>query len=833
MAATASKIVNLKRFFIVSAGLVTLALVAFLTYNVVREIRLLGSAQSDNLQWALAQVEVEFLEFAKQASQDSVDIIQLREEFDVFFSRVTTLQEAPSFEDLRSNKISLEYLNGLSAFLNQSVTIIDSADEELLRAMPDLLTMTLQIRPVVRTLSNSGLAVFAKAVDVQRLAVALTMVKLAIAIAMLIGVLALAIIYLNLLNTRVYRREREKNQTMSRMESVMSTSLDGVVMCDSNGNIIDFSPAAEVIFGHSKVAVLGQKIDTIMVSNNLRSAHDNKEDYVRFGGGMQLTGKGRLKLEAKHKDGHFFPVEIATQDAETEEGRIFISFLRDISHEVMAEAELVMAHDKALASEKMKTEFLSTMSHEIRTPLNGLLGNMNLLRDTELNKNQDRYVSYMETSGRLLLSHVSDVLDITRYDAGKLNTRLEPVNISELMQDIVDNQAGTALRNKTSLIWRWDGVKHDWILSDHHRLQHVMMNLIGNAVKFTRRGKVLVTIKNIGVEDDLKLLISITDTGQGMSENLTRRVFDDFVTGNTAYDRDVGGTGLGLSIAKRFVRALGGEIGVESTVGKGSLFWIKLNVHVAEMPKIIHAKITKHQPGLCLKVLLVEDNEINRVVVREMLHADGHTVVEAHDGFEAVELSKEIKFDIILMDISMPVMDGRSATRTIRSEKGASAKTSIYALTANAMIEERGEFLKDGMNGILTKPLSRDALRNVLDQTGHHSDNNGTILINHSHNAETRDALGEKTFVKLRSRFVSEVDKLEIWLNSDEVHDFLETASRTHKVAGSSAVFGADRLQETLKEIEAAAKLRDDKVIAERSKALDIIWQRTRSILVT
>jgi PAS domain-containing protein len=249
VAATASKIVNLKRFFIVSAGLVTLALVAFLTYNVVREIRLLGSAQSDNLQWALAQVEVEFLEFAKQASQDSLDIIQLREEFDVFFSRVTTLQEAPSFEDLRSNKISLEYLNGLSAFLNQSVKIIDSADEELLRAMPDLLTMTLQIRPVVRTLSNSGLAVFAKAVDVQRLAVALTMVKLAIAIAMLIGVLALAIIYLNLLNTRVYRREREKNQTMSRMESVMSTSLDGVVMCDSNGNIIDFSPAAEVIFG--------------------------------------------------------------------------------------------------------------------------------------------------------------------------------------------------------------------------------------------------------------------------------------------------------------------------------------------------------------------------------------------------------------------------------------------------------------------------------------------------------------------------------------------------------------------------------------------------------
>ena len=831
MAAAVLKTLNLKRFLVLLVGLVTLALVAFLAHNVVREIRLLGSAQSDNVQWALAQVEVEFLEFTKQATQESIDIIQLREEFDVFFSRVTTLREASAFEDLRLNKVSLENLNGLIAFLDQSVLIIDSADDELLRSMPELLTMTLQIRPAVRTLSNSGLAVFAHAVDTQRLAVALTMVQLAVATAMLVGVLALAIVYLNLLNKRVNHREREKNQTMSRMKSVMSTSLDGVVMCNSDGKIIEFSPAAEVIFGHSKVDVLGLKIDTILVSDGLR-LNNIKSNFVRIGGGMQLTGKGRLKLEAKHKDGHFFPVEIATQHAETDEGKIFISFLRDISHQVMAEAELVMAHDKALASEKMKTEFLSTMSHEIRTPLNGLLGNMNLLRDTELNKNQDRYVSYMETSGRLLLSHVSDVLDITRYDAGKLNTLLEPVNISELMQDIVDNQAGTALQNETSLIWGWDGPKLEWILSDYHRLQHVMMNLIGNAVKFTRRGIVSVTIKNIGKKNSAELLISINDTGQGMTENLTKRVFDDFVTGNTAYDRDVGGTGLGLSIAKRFVLALGGEIGVESASGKGSVFWVKLQVSVAEAPKIVHAEITEHQPILPLKILLVEDNEINRVVVCEMLHADGHTVVEAHDGFEGVELSKKTKFDVILMDISMPVMDGRTATRTIRSENGASAKTSIYALTANAMIEERKEFLKDGMNGILTKPLSREALRNVLDQTEHHSDNDGTILINHSHSAETRDALGEKTFVKLRTRFVNEVDKLEIWLNSDEAHDFLETASRTHKVAGSSAVFGADKLQETLKEIETAAKLQDNKTIAERSKALDIVWQQTKQVLV-
>ncbi|AGI67025.1 sensor protein histidine kinase [Octadecabacter antarcticus 307] len=821
------------RAFAVCASLVAAGAIAILTFNVSNEIRLLGSARSDNVQWFLVQTQVEFLEFAQQVDQDPLDMPQLRQEFDIFFSRITTFQQAPVFEDLRTDSASRKYLDSVIVFLEQAATLIDTTDDELVAQLPELIVLTDQVSLVVRALANSSLELYAQTADEQRAEVAGTLTQLALATAALIGVLALAIIYLNLLNARVYHREREKNQTMSRMQSVMGTSLDGVVVCDADGKILEFSPAAEGIFGHSKAAVLDLNIASVIVPDHLLHANEAGMERMRIGGDMRVIGKGRVRLEAKHKDGHIFPVELAIQNAKTDEGTIFISFLRDISHEVMAEAELVTARDKALASEKMKTEFLSTMSHEIRTPLNGLLGNMNLLRDTELNENQDRYVGYMETSGRLLLSHVSDVLDITRYDAGKLNTRIEPVNISELLQDIVDNQASTAFQNETSLVWGWCGVKMDWVLSDLDRLQHVMMNLIGNAVKFTRRGKVSVTIENVGEGDAAELLVKIIDTGQGMSEDLIKRVFDDFVTGNTAYDRDVGGTGLGLSIAKRFVNALGGEIGVESIVGEGSTFWVRLPVHEAEAPKVVHVKSIKHQPGRSLKVLLVEDNEINRIVAREMLQAEGHTVVEAHDGFEGVELSKEDEFDIILMDISMPIMDGHAATRRIRGDGGASAKTAIYALTANAMIEEQEKFLKDGMNGILTKPLSRDALRSVLYQTGRQVDDDDAMLINHSHRAETRDALGEETFVKLRSRFVNEVDKLEVWLGSDEAHDFLEIASRTHKVAGSAAVFGADRLRETLKEIEAAAKLRDTEAIVERTKPLGIVWQRTKFDLVS
>jgi PAS domain S-box-containing protein len=827
------KRVRIDRFFALLAGLFSIAAISLLTINVSREIRWLGSARHDNLEWFLVQLEVEFLEFSQQTVQNPIDIIQLREEFDIFFSRVITIRNASVFEDLRADGMSFELIEALIAFLNKSVQLVDLPDDELLRDMPELVANIIDIRPVVGALSNSAVDVFAQEADGHRLLVARTMSQLAIAIVVLIGVLTLAILYLTRLNKVIYRREREKSQAMARMKTVIGTSLDGVVVCDQDGKILEFSPAAEAIFGYSEAAVLGLEIGSVIVPDHMRAAHDAGIERMKMGGDKKVIGKGRVQLEAQHKDGHIFPVEIAIQTATTDEGEIFVAFLRDIFRRVEAEAALVMARDKALASEKMKTEFLSTMSHEIRTPLNGLLGSMILLGDTDLTENQARFVSYMETSGRLLLSHVSNVLDITSYDVGKLNTYIEPMNISELMQDIVDSQSGTAFKNTTSLVWGWNGPKIDWIFSDHDRLQHVMMNLVGNAVKFTRRGKVSVMIENVGKSDGARLLISIADTGQGMSEDLTRRVFDDFVKGNTAYDREVGGTGLGLSIAKRFVNALGGEIGVRSIVDEGSTFWVELPVSEAEAPKFVPVQINKLRPSRPLKVLLVEDNEINRTVAREMLLADGHNVVEAHDGFEGVEMSKTEEFDIILMDISMPVMDGRAATRMIRADGGASANTAIFALTANAMIEEQEEFLKDGMDGILTKPLSRKALRGVLNKTRRPADDDNAILINHSHSAETREALGEETFVKLRSRFISEVDEFLAWLGTDETHDFLEVASRSHKVAGSAAVFGADRLQETLKAIETSAKRGESQGIQERTKAAGSVWQRTQSELIS
>lgn len=821
------------RIFMILTGLVASCAIILLGLNVAQDIDRLGSARSDNVQWTLAQTNVEFLELKTKVDDPSVDLAELRQRYDVFYSRINTVRRATVFQDLRANPASQVHLDVILDFLDESVPLIDAEDSTLRASLPQLVEMTDMVRPEVRALANSGLKLFARSADAQRAAVANTLTKLAAALVVLIGVLAFIIIHLNFLNRRIYRREREKNQTAKRMEAVMGTSLDGVIVSDATGRIVQFSAAAEVIFGHKKEDVVGKDIGEVIVPDHMRDAHDAGMERMRNNGEKRVVGKGRVQLEAKRKNGEIFPVELAIQSAQTDRGEILIAFLRDISARVAAEAELVAARDRALAGEKLKTDFLSTMSHEIRTPLNGLLGNMNLLRDTNLDPDQDRYVGHMETSGRLLMSHISDVLDITRYDAGKLSTRSEPMNISALLQDIVDNQSGAASKNETSLQWQWIGTKVHWVLSDHDRLQHVMMNVIGNAVKFTKRGKVSVRIENIGTVEAPELRIEIQDTGPGISEDLAKHMFDDFVTGNTAYDRDVGGTGLGLSIAKRFVTALGGKIGVESVLGEGTTFWITLPVtETAPVEDMHHAPLAE-QHTQSLNVLLVEDNEINRIVAREMLQSEGHTVTEAHNGLQGADLANAHRFDLILMDISMPVMDGRTSTRRIRTEGGASAKSPIIAVTANAMAEEQAEFIKDGMDNILTKPVSRDALRKLLQATNVPiEEDTSVLLVNHNHSAEAREALGEETFAKLRSRFIAEVDSLIAWLNSQEEKDFLEIASRTHTVAGSAAVFGTDQTRNVLKEIENAAKIGDVAEIRKLELSLQPIWKATKAMLL-
>lgn len=819
------------RTFAVLAGFVTIVLIVLLTLNVFREMRLLQSAQSDNVQWSLSQVEVEFLELTGQLSRVRIDVTDLRRRFDVFYSRIAIIQSATVFEDARASPDFLQHLNRVTAFLDENVGLIDQNDTKLLQSIPNLRAAAEQVRPDIRSLSTTGLNMFAEASDQRRNTVARTLTELAVLQAALIGTLGFGVFYLNRVNNRGRRRQSALRNAMQRINTITSTSLDAVIVSDASGLILEFNPAAETIFGHAAATVVGQDLGATIIPDHFRALHDAGLERMRQGGEKHIIGKGRVTLEAKRANGEVFPVELAIQSAKTDQGEIYIAFLRDISVRVRAETELVKARDRALANEKMKTDFLATMSHEIRTPLNGLLGSMALLQNTAMNAEQMRYLGHMETSGRLLMSHVSDVLDITRYDAGKLSISSVPMNVSELMQDIVDNQGGAASANETTLNWSWAGEPVTWVKSDPDRLQHVLLNLVGNAVKFTKGGKVVVTAQ--AVEGDSPVLrFDIVDTGPGIDPNQIQRIFDDFVTGNAAYNRSVGGTGLGLSIVKRFVTALGGDSGVESTLGQGSRFWVTLPLVRSEAPSNPEMVGKMAKNSTTYDVLVVEDNEINRMVVREMLQQDGHRVTEAFDGAEGVKAANLKRFDRIFMDISMPVMDGRAATRDIRSGNGPNAATPIIALTANALAEEQANFLDDGMNGILIKPLTRDALREALHGPAPVSlDAPAAPLLDLRHGAETRDAIGPAAFKTLLTRFSDEVDVLLDWLSSDNDENLAEIASRSHKVAGSAAVFGAVALREALKAVETAGKSENATETAARVDTLTSIWARTKRVL--
>ncbi|KIN64486.1 Sensory box histidine kinase/response regulator [Sulfitobacter noctilucicola] len=814
------------RTFLVLAGLVIVLAIAFLTWNVRREIAELSSASSDNVQWSLSQTEVEFQEFSNRI-RVGADLAGIRRRFDIFYSRIETVSTAQVFEELRKDEDFAATLSDIKNWLDTTVPYIDATDVELTASIPRLMSLVQDIRPSVRKLSNSGLNIFARNADAQRADVASTLTELALALAALIGALGLAVVYLFRLNKQMRTQERSQRQTGARMNTVINTSLDGVIISDDRGYIMEFSPAAEEIFGHKAADVIGHELGAIIVPDHLRAGHDAGMERMRQGGERRVVGKGRVQLEAKRSDGTVFPVELAIQSAVTEAGDIFIAFLRDITQQKADEAELVDARDKAIAGEKSRSEFLATMSHEIRTPLNGLLGNLSLLRDTTLTGKQDTYMRNMETSGRLLLSHVSDVLDITRYDSGKVSANLQPMNVSDLLQDIIDNQSGMAANQETALDWGWDGPAQHWISSDCDRLQHVLMNLIGNAVKFTKRGRVSVTVSWHNDE----ISFEIEDTGVGIPDELQDRIFEDFVTGNAAYDREVGGTGLGLSIAKRFIDMLGGDIMVASTLGIGSTFRVTVPAKATSEPAKAGNLIERRAVVTPQRVLVVEDNEINRFVVREMLQADGHEVHEAHDGQQGVDMAQADNYDLILMDISMPVLDGRSATRLIRQGHGASKKTRIVALTANAMPSEREDFLANGMDDVLTKPLKKSDLRIALGQKGHEPMTEASALIDEAHTLETYDVIGAENFPKLLGRYNAEVEHFIEWLQGDERLDRNDIAAEAHKIAGNAALFGATGFRDVLLKLENAAKAGEDAVVMSAITTLPDLWKDSKKAL--
>ena len=578
-------------------------------------------------------------------------------------------------------------------------------------------------------------------------------------------------------------------------------------MTDRWGNVLQFNPAAEEIFGYRLDDVLGRPLSDLIIPPEYRDKHDAAITRMNETGQMNVVGAGRVQLLAMRADGDYFPVELALQIAGEGDEQIVIGFLRDISARLADQNELIEARDRAVAGERAKSEFLAMMSHEIRTPLNGVIGNLSLLRHTRLNPRQARYLRNMELSADLLLNQVNMVLDITRMETGAVTILPEPTHLGRLVQDIVDAQAGLAEERDNVLHWSWQGEPVTHVMADGKRLTQILLNLVGNAIKFTSNGRIVVELERqpTTASDRIAVEFRVIDTGIGMPPEEVDRIFEDFHTIDSSLDRNADGAGLGLGIVRRLVTAMGGTYGVESEVGEGSVFWFRLDFEPAEGQPAAPETRRARNAGKALDVLVVEDNEINAELAREMLQQEGHRVELAPDGLAGVAAANAQHFDLILMDISMPGMDGLEATRRIRAGDGPCRNTTIIAFSANVLPEMRRRIAEAGMDDLLAKPLQIEGLRKFLsDAPARHVA--APAKSPERHNTGQK-AHGSTAMINERfaARYRSEVEDLFAWLSSG-VSDLPEIAARCHKVAGSAAVFGHDRLRAALIAIEAHAE---------------------------
>ncbi|MCI5101077.1 PAS domain-containing hybrid sensor histidine kinase/response regulator [Phaeobacter italicus] len=837
---------------------VVVALLAVQSVRLGREVlfRLdgLSTAATDSLQWTLSQAEIEHLklENAVLAAETVEDLAQVRRKFDILFSRIMTIRESRTFAPVRNAPDNAGIMPRVQQRIDYLITYIDGPDEALLFGLPRVSEILEENRTDLRNLALAGLTEHARASEEKRLNFFDLLSRLAIVVLALLVALTMTTLMMGRLYQRGKRLAERTREAVARMRAMVTSSLDAILVVDSDGKIQEFNGAAEAIFGYSRAEATGANMADLIVPDHLREAHAEGMERFRTSGQETVIGKGRIQLEAKRKSGEVFPVELsitASKPAEDgEEGEtVFVSYLRDISDRIAAERELRNARDKALAGERAKAELLTVMSHEMRTPLTGVLGAVDLLSDSGLSAEQSGYVTMIRQSGDRLMGHVNDVLQLSNLESSVDNENRRIFDLAKLVGELVKSQQTAARQAGNELSWSCNLGPTNNVLGRPLAVQRVLQKILQNAVDFTRDGAVAVEVQRLGSSDRVE--ISIADTGKGIAEDDLDRIFEDFIRLDASYSRSSEGTGLGLAITRRTVEAMGGDISCESELGEGSLFTISLplpasgqsasnttapaapaaaaDTHdaVQKEPQAA-ASVAEQQDPQALDILVVEDNEINRILVEKMLRNLGHRVTLAPGGAEGVAAARDKDFNLIFMDISMPGVDGIEATRQIRNGHLADG-VDIVALTAHVAPQDHARILAAGMAEVVTKPVHKSTLADVIDRRA-------TLPLVRSRRPVAKakptakltaaaqtpepapaaarelsdieqffDALGRDRGVEFLAEYKGDMEQLLADLHScEDLSDPLR--AEAHRLAGSAAVLGFGALRHALLDIENA-----------------------------
>ena len=507
--------------------------------------------------------------------------------------------------------------------------------------------------------------------------------------------------------------QNELKQEETKFKGLLESAPDAMVIVDKKGEIVLVNAQTEKLFGYQRDEILGNKVEMLIPARYGKHHHKHREKYAEHPNTRGM-GEGR-ELFGLRKDGTEFQVEISLSPIKTNEGLFISSAIRDITDRVAIQNELKEATKKAQENVQLKKDFLANMIHEIRTPMNAILGFTKFLLKTELSSEQLNYTKTIDNSVEDLLLIINDILDFSRLEAGKVSLELIPFNLLDKVNQVAQLNRIKAEEKGLQFNFNWDKRVSTILIGDPLRLGQMLTNLLSNAIKFTYKGEVSLNVRLLENEENKqKIQFEVSDTGIGIAEESKKIIFDSFrqAQGNTT--REYGGTGLGLSIVKNLVELHHGDIQFDSKLDNGSSFKIDMWYEKAdEVNGEKELENTEKSDLKGVKVLLAEDNRANQLITKKICKDWGVLLDTVSNGKDAIHKLDD-SYDLVLMDIQMPIMDGEEATKWIKSKSCKFSNVPIVALTAHAMKEEQERFLSLGMNACLFKPFKELELIRII-----------------------------------------------------------------------------------------------------------------------
>lgn len=807
-------------------------LLAFMGSNLLSQMRGLSIAQEDNTKWSISQLDTEFANLSATLSNQLVDGTQsdsdIRLRLDIALSRLSVLQSGKTATLFRADASAQTLIAQINAYALQAIEISEAPGpltDDSLQALRDL---TEAVRPDIRKIALLGVDLSATLTEERRTQILRQLsVTSGMALALLV-LIAVLMVLLDRMTHRAIKRDAELRASTELLKTTISASLNAIVAADHTGRIIEFNTAAERTFGWKREEVLGFSMEQTIIPERLREAHRIGIDRFQNTGERTVVDKGRLEMVALRKNGDEFPVELNVTSVEGDDGTKFIGYMRDISNLKINEQKLIDARDRAERTDRAKSQFLTVMSHEMRTPLNGILGVLDLMKATKQTPEQARYTDIASASGEILLEHINEALDITRIEAGTLELMPQDFDLPELLTGVVEVLEPLATQKGLFLTMEIAPTVERAFHGDSGRLRQILINLIGNAIKFTQTGGVHLTANGIHSPDGSSLRFAVRDTGAGIADIHKEQIFEDFLALSYNGGQQARGGGLGLSTSRKIARQMGGDITVTSEPGSGSTFTMTAAMRPAENISKPAEKTDTARSGL--KILIVEDNKINRKVLSSMLQGLGHTVSQAENGLDCLEIAEAEPFDLIFMDISMPVMDGLEATSKLRAGGGPNAGTHIVGLTAHGREEYQETSQQAGMSSFHSKPIRMAALRGILDEfertipeASHPTAAMSGAL------QDLISVLGPEKVSTIGSSFFEELSEFIDDVRAGKYHDATLLAEGAHKMKGAAALLGQRQLETPLLELEKMSRARKITDLYQHIDALEKVAETGRN----